>query len=391
MRVLHTAHTYWPLADGVSVAMQHISEGLAARGHDVTVATGPGPGPAVDEHNEVKIRRFEINGNSALGFSGESERYVAFARSFECELMLNYAAQICTTDLLLPYLDDMRRLKVLVPCGYSGLNDPAYKEYFARMPEYLSRYDEVIYLSDCYQDRRFAEEHGLSPGVVIGNGADEAEFGTRTTGFRDAHGVAEKRLFICVANLMPLKGQKLVYDAFMRAKVDDAALVFLGSEVNRYVSGRMRTAPGRLETLRRRKNILRYERERLVLPSRPGTTVLVLAGVPRDLVVGAYHEADLFLFGSQVECAPLVILEAMASRTPWISTPVGNVADLAGGIVVADENGMAEQIDRLSGDALARSDLAERGHDAWKTSYTWEAVADKYDLLYREMEADRAL
>jgi len=36
VRILHTCYTYWPHADGVAVVMQRVSEGLAARGHEVT-------------------------------------------------------------------------------------------------------------------------------------------------------------------------------------------------------------------------------------------------------------------------------------------------------------------------------------------------------------------
>lgn len=40
MRILHTCATYWPQVYGVAIAAQRISEGLAARGHQVSVAIG---------------------------------------------------------------------------------------------------------------------------------------------------------------------------------------------------------------------------------------------------------------------------------------------------------------------------------------------------------------
>ena len=40
MRILICAFTYWPAVDGVQNVTQYQAEGLAARGHDVTVLTG---------------------------------------------------------------------------------------------------------------------------------------------------------------------------------------------------------------------------------------------------------------------------------------------------------------------------------------------------------------
>ena len=38
----------------------------------------------------------------------------------------------------------------------------------------------------------------------------------------------------------------------------------------------------------------------------------------------------------------------MASGTPFISTPVGNVPELPGGVIAHDVAGMAEAIDQLA-------------------------------------------
>lgn len=40
MKILISAFTYWPAVDGVQNVTQYQAEGLAARGHDVTVLTG---------------------------------------------------------------------------------------------------------------------------------------------------------------------------------------------------------------------------------------------------------------------------------------------------------------------------------------------------------------
>ena len=122
---------------------------------------------------------------------------------------------------------------------------------------------------------------------------------------------------------------------------------------------------------------MRYRSRRL--------TVYPLLDVPRELVVAAYHEADLFVMASRVECAPLVIYEAMASRTPFVSTDVGCVAGLPGGVVVHSLNSMSEWIQRL----LLKGDewhaLAQHGREAWEREYGWKRVVDQYEALYSQL------
>ena len=48
---------------------------------------------------------------------------------------MNYAAQQWATDLFFDVIDHVDATKVLVPCGYSALYDPAYERYFAELPE----------------------------------------------------------------------------------------------------------------------------------------------------------------------------------------------------------------------------------------------------------------
>ena len=59
----------------------------------------------------------------------------------------------------------------------------------------------------------------------------------------------------------------------------------------------------------------------------------ILCQVPRKMVVTAHHEADLFALALAVECVPIVLYEAMASRASVASTDVGDAIGRSGGIV----------------------------------------------------------
>ena len=72
-----------------------------------------------------------------------------------------------------------------------------------------------------------------------------------------------------------------------------------------------------------------------------GRKRVIMLDPPRAEVIDAYKAADLFVFGSQVECSPLVLFEAAASATPFVTVGAGNAAEIAewtgGGIVVPSE------------------------------------------------------
>jgi hypothetical protein len=228
LRILHTCESYWPRSDGVAISVQKLSEGLAAIGHEVTVACASDFNRGDEVHEGVRIRRFDVAGNEARGFTGPTEEYARFIGGFACDVMMNYAAQQATADLVFPLLDELKCRKVFIPCGYSALGDPAFADYFERLPAVLRKYDRVVYLSGDYRDKRFGDSHGITNCEIIPNGASSAEFDAPTTGFRKWCGTDRDLLITCVSNYMGDKGQREVLEAFRDSGVSGAALVFLG-------------------------------------------------------------------------------------------------------------------------------------------------------------------
>jgi glycosyltransferase involved in cell wall biosynthesis len=102
-------------------------------------------------------------------------------------------------------------------------------------------------------------------------------------------------------------------------------------------------------------------------------------------VIAAYREADLFLLGSYVEAFPLVIVESMATATPFISFPAGNICELAGGTVVGSSKEMSQEIDRLLADTGGRRELGRIGQREQREKYEWEGIVAQYEALYRTL------
>lgn len=348
--------------------VRRVSERLVARGHDVTVATSAVPERSCTGHNGVAIREFNISGrlnHSALGISGETEAFMRFLRSGKFDIVMNYAAQTWGTDLTCRLLGTLDAKTVLVACGFSGLlgwRRVLYWRYFQRLPMYLRRYDAVVYHAEGYIDERFGRAHGVNHYRVIPNGVDAAEFHKSAQDFRRKYGIRTRYLALSVGNHFRNKGHERVISAFRRLRRSDTTLVIIGRDV----------APLYRSCWRRCRRAA-------------GRDLVVLDGASRSDVSAAFAAADVFLSGSYIEAFPLVLLESMASRTPFVAFPAGNASQLAGGLVVNSTLEMAAAVHRLLDDTPLRMRLAEQGREQQAAKFEWETVVDQYEELYRSL------
>jgi len=366
--ILHTVELYNPHVGGAEWVVQQLSERLVNRGHNVTVATTKLSERIFDQLNGVQIKQFDIWGNIARGFTGSDiDLYQQFLLDHPADIMMNYAAQQWATDLAFDTLasTSSRRVNIIAPCGYSALCDskslqnPQFADYFNKViPTILPKYDAAVYHSGQYQDYEFAQNHGFKNSIIIPNGVCEEEFlQPPKLSFRQKFNVTTKYMGLCVANFYKGKGQDKIIECLRQMNRSDFTMVFIGKE------------GGELNNL--------YK-------SASGLNVRFCVGIEREETLAAYHEADIFLFGSKKECSPLVIVEAKASRTPFVSTDCGNVREWKGGIVCLLEK-MAFYANKILDEEVIRKNLAEDGYKEWKEKLTWESVINRYEQLYSRL------
>ncbi len=384
MKILHTVEFYHPSKGGAQEVVRQLSERLVRLGHDVTVATTRIPGRGVSSLNGVKIREFEISGNQVRGFTGELEAYQGFLAQSKFDVVMNYAAQQWATDLCLPMLDQISAKKVLVPCGFSGLFDQAYSGYFKQMPAWLRQYDASVYLSNNYRDIDFARNHGISNIRVIPNGCGQDEFEAKpSVDIRKKLRIPLNHFLILhVGGHTGAKGHRELFEIFGRSALKSSTLLIVGNRIH----------PGCFRSCR-----IKAWRASIFPESLMGEKKVVVADLCREDTVAAYHSADLFLFPSNVECSPLVLFEAMASQTPFLTTDVGNsreIIDWSGGGMLlptldspagnslADIAGSAAVLEKVWKDQGLRDHLAGSGYAAWKERFTWEKITREFERLY---------
>ncbi len=185
-------------------------------------------------------------------------------------------------------------------------------------------------------------------------------------GFRERYGIPSGvPFFLHVANYSSLKGQVDVVRCLSRHPGIRGTFVFVGSTEN--------------ET---------YSEARYLANGDP--RIRLLAGIPRADVVDAINDCDAVFLFSRRERQPLVLLEAMSCGKPWMSTDVGVVSKLRGGIVLRHRNErcFVSAIDVLS-DSEVRNRLGRESLVQWKVEFSPGVVYDRWVRLLRDAAAGR--
>jgi len=372
LRILNTVEFYYPSVGGAQNVVREISERLAKRGHEIVVATSYLEDRNFSDLNGVKIEQFALTGSIVKGtqstkpsvqMKAEFDRYLAFIGTGKFDVMFNYAAQQWATDcaLISVMKKEAARVNIMATCGFSGMIDidtvrGEYKKYFeALLPPALNSYDALVFHSAIYQDYEYCRRLGLKHMNVIPNAIDPEEFLSKPSiDFREKYGITTPYLLLCVGNFIDMKGQQEVVKMLRKMKRNDVTLVLIG------------------------KNYGTLDR---VVVEALGLPVKFLVDVPRSETLAAYHSADLFLFCSEVEASPMVILEAQAASTPFVSLECGNVRQYCGGVVCSKEE-FPQRANELLDNQTLRLQLAEKGHAECMQNFTWDVIIDQYEQLY---------
>ena len=129
MKILICSDLYYPSIGGLQFVLKQIAERLAKRGHQITIATSKLDERLSTSINGITIKEFDVSGNYISGFSGKIQKYRKFVLSENYDVLLMKAAQSWTFDALMNDLDKIKKRKVFIPCGFSGLYYSYYEKY----------------------------------------------------------------------------------------------------------------------------------------------------------------------------------------------------------------------------------------------------------------------
>ena len=416
MKILHTVESYDPANNGMQQVVKQISERLVSAGHQVTVATGYDKARNDLLINGVRIEQFRISGKGVGGIFGnehEKKRYLNFLTQSDFDIITNFAAQQWATDLALPVLRQIKAAKVIVPTGFSELQNKKWNKYFDSMKTWMQEYDMNVFLSNDYQDINFARKNEVKKIVVIPNGASEEEFMADSgINVREELKIPGNHFLILhVGSHTGLKGHREAIRIFKKARIKNATLLIIGNPVHSgnsiisffkfffksianifsVFSGK-HFVPACYLTCQLREMLFKFSYARLFQ-----NKILITRDLHREKTVAAYKEADLFLFPSNIECSPLVLFESMASQTPFLTTDVGNAREiiswsgagillptvkLKDGKAMANVKKSAGVLEKLIPDRTLQEEMKINGFRAFKENFNWDKITKEYERLY---------
>lgn len=402
MNILHTVESYLPARHGMQEVVTRISKYLVLKGHNVTIATSYNEKRQSDYDNSIPIIEFDISGNYTKGYFGDTNQYINFLKNSNYDIVVNFAAQQWATDLMLPILKDVRGKKVFVPTGFSEISSLAYSDYFSKMKLWMKDYDCNIFLSNDYQDINFARKNSVFKNVIIPNGADENEF--TNVIFKDVRELLKIdnswKIILSVGSHTGYKGHDSLIKIFKKLKTKKIALLVIGNNTSND-SITFRILKNLINLLKIKRSLCFYsckfeELKGLLLRDKK----IFVKKFSRDDTINAYNQSNLFLFPSMIECSPIVLFEAMASKTPFAVTNVGNSKEIIswtnGGVLLptsfdgksyskVEINEAVDLIDNLINDNKLLSHYSIEGNASFSKKFTWEKIGEMYNDLYASL------
>lgn len=408
MKILHAVRKYHPSNGGMYEVVKQISENLAKKGHEITIATAPLPEKPKNINN-IKIVEFDVSGGLVTGFKGELEKYQEFLINSDFDIVTGFAAQQTMSDAMIPILDKIKAKKVFVPTGFSAFYIPEYKEYFQKMGGWMKQFDMNVFLSNDYRDINLARENNVKNICVIPNGASREEFMAKNKiDIRKELNISNDTFLILhVGSHTGQKGHKEAIEIFKKAKIKNSTFLIIGNE------GRcLPDCQKQEKKLNQSKNF------------RINNKKIIISHFDRTKTVSAYKSANLFLFPSNIECSPVVLFECMAAKLPFLTTEAGNAKEIiewsGGGQLLPTEKNVllgnfiftktkkiikkivgridndyqfcgakiddsVKVLEELYNDKEKLKQLGENGYKAWDEKFNWEKISQDYEKLYLDL------
>jgi rhamnosyl/mannosyltransferase len=371
MRVLQIYKDYFPVLGGIENHLRVLSEGLAARGHEVTTLV-TSPSRHGQEEQAGMLRVLKAGRVLHLASTPLSATMLPLARATPADVVhlhypyppgdLAYFARRDRPPLVVTYHSDIVRQKLL-----DRLYGPLREQTLRRAARILPTNEPYLHSSPVL--RRHAAKCQVVP------------------------------LSVDLARFNPASETTQAQAAELRARYapdGGALLLFVGRL--RYYKGlhllleALRLTPGRLLLVGsgREEGALKAQAQEAGLGER-----VVFVGDVGDAQLPAYYAAaDLFVLPAHLraEAFGIVLLEAMASGLPLVTTELGTGTSYVNqhgrtGFVVppGDPLALARALSVLLGNPLLRAAFGAAGRRRAAAEFGHERMLDRVEAIYAEL------
>ena len=367
MRILLAVLRYLPAVGGSIRVVQLLAEGLATRGHDVTVVTQSEPNCPPNEVIE-RVNVIRIPMRRVAGFR-VPRGYLRTLRAIDADLFQLHGNRIWCADYYFPFARTFSWPQVIAPYNFyhywmrRGFVRWLYYERY--LPGRLRAFDAYVALTDSERDQVLGWKYPSDRLRVIPCGIDLSEFSKPEVDrekTRASWGLSSPRVALYTGGMYDNKRVDRLVRAVALTR-GEWGLVVTGPDI-----------PGSP-----------YDRASCQrLADQLSAPVRFLGPVPRSEVLAAYASADAYVQGSAFEGFGLSLLEAMAAGLPFVAFDAGAARQLSldgGGYLVTSE---AEMAARLRVVPTLGEDMRQEGLRAVR-EYSADRMVDRHLQLYRKI------
>lgn len=381
LKILITTPSFPPFNSGLGNAVSRQAKILSSLGFIIVVATnGRERRSRIDNSLKVQVEEFNVSGSDSFlnPLYGDLASYKMFLIESNFDLILMNGWQTWSTDICIKYLNIIPGRKVLYSHCLSTniffIEQPfkslirylAWRPYFFKVKKILKRLDALICVASEGVDSRFKDVR-LAKGIdipiyVVPNAlSDDAVYYSNIP----APDFDSRGQIISVGSYDWQKGHDFVLRAYaMSASKNILPLKIFGQEFTPFT------------------NKLKEQAKKLGIRD---DFIYFYEGVSGKVLLEEYRKSLVFLYGSRTECQPLVILDAMATGTPFVSKSTGCIASLAGGSAVTSVKMAASSLNILVSDRLEWLNKSIAGLDAVKAYHNPSSVRTKLETTICEL------
>lgn len=371
MKIVFTVASYYPSNDGVQYVTQYHAEGLVRLGHEVIVITSKkNDDKSIIIHNGVKV--IYVNAyNFHFCHIGNKKEFLEVLKEEvkDADIMTNVCLQSYSADWVLSILPKIKAKKVLYMHGMHSfkwekkdfqslkafciklMRNIRWRTFYLKNWNRIAKYDAVIHLHEMDYAYEYFKNHGYTYTHVLYNAVDNSFFEK-----------SKKRdIIINVGSFNERKNQEKAIRLFYESNTGNYSLVIIGTPENAYY-----------------QKLLEIKKE---FDSEYGTKdVRVLCNIPREETIGYIKSARIYLMTSTWEAFPISLVEAMAARMGFISSNVGVISTLPGGIICKSDSEFINAIESLTEDYSDTLEILS------SQAYTFAKENLSQDIQIRKLE-----
>jgi glycosyltransferase involved in cell wall biosynthesis len=382
MKILMALDYYRPNVSGLTLYVEHLAEGLAARGHSVRVLTHQHLEalPARSEENGVGIIRASVAARVGKALVSPAILARALRELPRADVLHLHAPLVNAVPL--SFLASTLQVPIVVTF-HCDLQPPPrlgqrFVEVLARASQHfaLERASKVItYTEDYARNTRPLRDRLEKVGWILPPVADPPETGRTEAEVRERFGVRGSPVLLFLGRFAEEKGLPILLAAFpeIRRRFPDASLILAGAK----------HVPDEtvLETIE-------------PLLADPASGVVAPGIVPPSEISDLFTVADVLVLPSinSTESFGLVQVEAMlhgvpvvASDLPGVRQPVGmtGMGEIA---PIGDASGLARQILKI----LDEPERYRRPREQIRAMFAPERTLAEYEAVYRSVTGGAA-